>query len=106
MQSFLLKISWCHLLTYLGRLAQLVLWQLSQVHGKNSLETIIKVSKSGFGLCKVYSSFDLPFSSTAPQLGKEQEKLRRERRGARPTSGGAQRQHRSRKNTRVGMLTA
>lgn len=55
MKSLLLKISQCHLLTNLGRLAQLPLWQPSQVYGTSSLEVIVKVSKSGFALCKLHS---------------------------------------------------
>lgn len=43
MESFLLKISQCHLLTDLGRWAQLPLWQASQVYGESSLEVVSKL---------------------------------------------------------------
>lgn len=53
MKSSLLKICRCHLLTYLGRSAQLALWKPSHVYGKDSLAAIIKVSKSVSALCKL-----------------------------------------------------
>lgn len=63
MKSFLLKISQCHLLTNLGRLAQLPLWQPSQVYVENSLEVIVKVSKSALALRRLPS-----FNLTCPCL--------------------------------------
>lgn len=69
MKSFLLKISQCHLLTYLGRLAQLALWQVSHVYGKDSVEAIIKVSKSVSALCKLYSLSRSIFLSHCPTVG-------------------------------------
>lgn len=74
MKSFLLKISECHLLTNLGRLAQLPLWQPSQVYVENSLEVIVKVSKSGFALSRL-NSFNLtcPCLSLLSNWGKMQE---------------------------------
>lgn len=76
MKSFLLKISECHLLTNLGRLAQLPLWQPSQVYVENSLEVIVKVSKSGFARCRL-NSFNLtyPCLSLLSDWGKRQENL-------------------------------
>lgn len=43
MESFLLKIAQCHLLTDLGRLAQLPLRQASQVYGESSGEVFSKL---------------------------------------------------------------
>lgn len=73
MKSFLLKISQCHLLTNLGRLAQLPLWQPSQVYVENSQEVIVKVSKSGLALCRL-NSFNLtpPCLSLLSNWGKRQ----------------------------------
>lgn len=75
MESFLLKISQCHLLTDLGRLAQLPLQQASQVYGESSGEVVSKLVNLGLlsaGCTHLVGSVHV---LSTQQLGKEAEKL-------------------------------